>query len=35
MGRTLEFDLKVTETGNFLNTAASVRTLSLTIGTPI
>ena len=33
-GDTLEFDLKVTETGNFLNTAASVRTLSLTIGTP-
>ena len=33
-GATLEFDLKVTETGNFLNTAASVRTLSLTIGTP-
>ena len=31
---TLEFDLKVTDTGNFLNTAASVRTLSLTIGTP-
>ena len=33
-GATLEFDLKVTDTGNFLNTAASVRTLSLTIGTP-
>ena len=33
-GATLEFDLKVLGTGNFLNTAASVRTLSLTIGTP-